>query len=268
MVRNFKVIFKATLKSFIRDRLLQLLAACALLIFLIVPALSLFSMRQVQELSITLSLSAISIILLTLTVILGSSSVWRDLDRRYLASIFGLPVSRTSYILGKFTGIVIFIMLGCILLGLVASVVIAIASAQYPSEIPISWPQVWLAILLEGLKYVLLAAIALLFSSLSTSFYFPFMATLVIYFCGSASQEVYEYITSDYGKTLSAVTRAVINSIYYLIPNFAAFDFKVQAVYGLSVALQGLLFSGVYFITYTGIILFIAVWAFNRRELA
>jgi ABC-type transport system involved in multi-copper enzyme maturation permease subunit len=241
---------------------------CALFIFLVVPALSLFSMRQVQELSVTLSLSAISIILLILTVILGSSSVWRDLDRRYLASILGLPVSRTSYILGKFTGIVIFIMIGCILLGLVATAVIALVSAQYPSDIPVQWLNIWVAIVLDGLKYVLVAAVALLFSSISTSFYFPFIATFVIYFCGSASQEVYEYIISDYGKTLSAVTRTVVSSVYYFIPNFAAFDFKVQAVYALPVSLQGLLYTGTYFLIYTSIILLIAVFAFNRRELA
>ncbi len=267
-MKNFRVIFKATLKSFVRDRLLQFLLLCALCIFLIVPALSLFSMRQVQELSITLSLSAISIILLTLTVILGSSSVWRDLDRRYLASILGLPVSRVSYILGKFAGIVIFILLGCLLLGLVATAVIALASAQYPSDVPLSWPQIWIAILSDGLKYVLVAAVAMLFSSLSTSFYFPFIATLVIYFCGSASQEVYEYITSDYGKTLSTLSRTAINTIYYCLPNFASFDFKVHAVYALPVPLQGLLFTGTYFVIYTAIILSMAVWAFNRRELA
>ncbi len=267
-MKSFRVIFVATLKSFIRDRLLQILLVCAIFIFLIVPALSLFSMRQVQELSITLSLSAISIILLILTVIVGSSSVWRDLDRRYLASILGLPVSRTSYILGKFTGIAIFIMIGCILLGLVATTVIALVSAKYPSDIPVQWLQIWIAILLDGLKYVLVAAVALLFSSLSTSFYFPFIATLVIYFCGSASQEVYEYIGSDYGKTLSAVSRRVISATYYGIPNFAAFDFKVQAVYALPVSISGLLFSGVYFLIYTSIVLMIAVWAFNRRELA
>lgn len=267
-MKNFRVIIEATLKSFIRDRLLQLLFVFAFLIFLAVPALSLFSMRQVQELSITLSLSAISLILLVLTVILGSSSVWRDLDRRYLASILGLPVSRTSYLLGKFTGIVIFIMIGCMLLGLVAAVTIALASAQYPSDIPIRWLHIFVAILMDGLKYVLVAAVAMLFSSLSTSFYFPLIATLVIYFCGSASQQVYEYITSDYGKTLPALAEIGISSIYYCIPNFAAFDFKVQAVYPLAVSLQSLLFTGVYFLVYTSIILMIAVWAFNRRELA
>lgn len=262
------MIFGATLKGFIRDRLLQFLLVCALFIFLVVPALSLFSMRQVQELSVTLSLSAISLILLILTVILGSSSVWRDLDRRYLASILGLPISRTSYILGKFTGIVVFIMIGCLLLGLVASADIAMVSAQHPSDIPVRWLQIWTAILSDGLKYVLVAAIALLFSSLSTSFYFPFIATLVIYFCGSASQEVYEYIASDYGKSMPALTKSVISAIYYCIPNFAAFDFKVQAVYPLPVPVQGLMFTGIYFLMYMSIILLITVWAFNRRELA
>lgn len=267
-MKNFNVIFEATLKGFIRDRLLQILLVLALFIFLAVPALSLFSMRQVQELSITLSLSAISIILLILTVIIGSSSIWRDLDRRYLASILGLPVSRASYILGKYTGMIIFIVIGCILLGLVASAVIMVVSIQYPSDLPVRWLQIWIAILMDGLKYVLVAAIALLFSSLSTSFFFPFIATLVIYLCGSASQEVYEYITSDYGKTISIVTKVAINTIYYCIPNFAAFDFKVQAVYALPVSIPGLLFTGVYFLMYTSIILMIAVWVFNRRELA
>ena len=267
-MKNFRVIFEATLKGFIRDRLMQLLLACALFIFLVVPALSLFSMRQVQELSVTLSLSAISIILLMLTVILGSSSVWRDLDRRYLASILGLPVSRTSYLVGKFVGIVVFIVISSILLGLVATAVITLVSAQNPSDIPVRWLQIWVAIISDGLKYILVAAIALLFSSLSTSFYFPFIATLVMYFCGSASQEVYEYVISGHGKYLSVAARTVIGAIYYCIPNFAAFDFKVQAVYPLPVPFQGLLFTGVYFLIYTSIILMVAIWAFNRRELA
>jgi ABC-type transport system involved in multi-copper enzyme maturation permease subunit len=267
-VNNFRVIFNATFKSFIRDRLIQLLFVSSFFIFLVVPALSLFSMRQVQELSVTLSLSAISIILLTVTVILGSSSVWRDLERRYLASVLGLPVSRVSYMLGKFAGIAVLILIGSILLGMCASAVIALIAGKYPSDIPVRWLHIWVAIFSDGLKYILVAAVALLFSALSTSFYFPFLATLVIYFCGNASQGVYEYITSSYGKTLSPHIKNIILSVYYLIPNFSAFDFKVQAVYPLPLSLQGLMFTGVYFMVYTSIVLIIAVWAFNRRELA
>ena len=267
-VKDYQVIFRATLKSIVRDRLLQILLACATLIFLAVPAFSIFSMRQVQELSITLSLSAISFIFLILSIILGSSSVWRDFDRRYLASVLGLPISRNSYILGKFFGITVFIMAGCLILGLVAAAAIALVSTQYPSDIPVRWLHVWIAIFFDSLKYTLVAAIALFFSSVSTSFYFPFIATLVIYFCGSASQEVYEYILSDYGKSMSLTARYIVNSQYYVLPNFAAFDFKVQAVYPLPLSLEGIVFTAIYFMCYTSIIILATIWTFNRRELA
>lgn len=267
-MNNLRAIFSATLQGFIRDRLVQILLAFALLIFLVVPALSLFSMRQVQELSVTLSLSAISAILLLLTVILGSSSVWRDLDRRYLASILGLPISRTSYILGKFGAIVVFILAGSVVLGLVASAGIALLSAQYPSETPVRWVQIWVAVLSDGVKCVLVAAVAILFSSLSTSFYLPFVATLAIYFCGSASQTVFEYVTGAYGKNLSALSRSIVTSVYYLLPNFSAFDFKIQAVYAVPIGIRDIGYTVGYFFIYTAIILMLAVWAFNRRELA
>jgi hypothetical protein len=67
---------------------------------------------------------------------------------------------------------------------------------------------------------------------------------------------------------MSPVIRSLISAVYYCIPNFAAFDFKVQAVYALAVPLQGLMFTGLYFLLYTGLVLLVAVWAFNRRELA
>src|SRR5689334_5418069 len=98
-------VVKVVLKTTIRDKVLHALLACGVLLFMLVPSFSLFSMRQVQELSITLSLSAISFILLVFTVFLGSSSIWRDVERRYTTSVLGLPISRASYVLGKFFGI-------------------------------------------------------------------------------------------------------------------------------------------------------------------
>ncbi len=71
-----------TVRSILRDRVLHALLGVALLLFLLVPVFSLFSMRQVQELSVTLCLSALSLVLLVLSVLLGASSIWRDIERR------------------------------------------------------------------------------------------------------------------------------------------------------------------------------------------
>jgi len=224
-------------------------------------------MRQVQELSITLSLSAISAILLVLTLLLSASSVWRDVDRRYTSSVLTLPGSRASYILGKFLGIALFLLLCASLLGAASFLVITISAYRYPSDIPIHWQNIMLSIVADSLKCILLAAVGLMFSTLSSSFFLPFFGSLSIYFAGSASQEVFEYINGELGKAISLPVKFLIKGVYYIIPNFSAFNLKVQAIYGLPVAVSGIAYSVTYFLIYTCILLYFSVWIFTRREL-
>jgi Cu-processing system permease protein len=256
-----------TVKWAIRDKVLHILLLLSVFLFILVPAFSLFSMRQVQELSITLSLSAASFILLIFSTLLGAASIWRDIEKRYTASLLGLPISRSSYVLGKFFGICIIILSSCVLLGILSLLVVTMSSAQYKSDIPINWFNIIIAIIADGFKYCLLASLALLISSLSTSFFMPFFTTIAIYISGSATQEVYEYISGEYGNTLSPVIKILVQSVYYVLPNFSAFNYKVQAIYGLPIPMHGLLLTLLYVLIYTAIVIMFTVWTFSRREL-
>jgi ABC-type transport system involved in multi-copper enzyme maturation permease subunit len=257
----------ANLHMIVRDRILHGVLGFGLVMLLLVPSLSSFSMRQMQEVSVTLSLSGVSLVLLVVTLLLGTSSIWRDVERRYTASILTLPVSRVTYLLAKYFSIALFLVGCALILAAVTAVVILIAAAQYPSDLPIAWGTIALAIAADVLKYLLLAAAAILLSAVSTSFFLPFFGTLAIYLAGSASQEVYEYVTGQFGQEFPARSLAVIKGIYYLLPNFAAFNFKVHAVYVLPVTAKAVLFPCVYAVTYTGLLLGLAVFVFNRREL-
>lgn len=252
----------------IRDRLFIAVLVVALLLILLVPAFALFSMRQVQELSVTLTLSSVSFVLLILSVLLGSSSIWRDIERRYTASVLTLPISRYSYVLGKFCGLSLFLAVSGLLLGAAGAVVITVISAQYPSDLPVHWGNIFLAISADILKYIMLAAIAMLFSSLSTSFFLPMFGSIAVFIAGSGSQEVYEYVSGAYGKTLSPVTVALIKGAYYSLPNYAAFNLKVQAIYGLSHSWIGLMLTLVYFLVFTVMALSGCMLLFSRRQLS
>lgn len=251
----------------IRDRVLHGVLGVAFVMLLLVPSFSSFSMRQMQEVSITLSLSATSLVLMVVTLLLGTSSIWRDVEKRYTASTLTLPVSRVSYLLAKYFAIAIFLVACGIVLFAGTSAVIIISAAQYPSDLPVNWSNVTLAISADVIKYQLLAAIALLLSAVSTSFFLPFFGTLAIYLAGSASQEVYEYVVGQFGKEIPEASVSAIKMVYYLLPNFAAFDFKVHAVYALPVLADAIIFPLAYAVTYSGVIVGLAVWAFNRREL-
>ena len=265
---NTLIICRMTIVSILRDRILHVLAASGAFLFLLVPTFSLFSMRQVQELSISLSLSMLSFLLLTFSAVLGSFSIWRDIEKRYIISLLGTPVSRPSYVIGKFSGIAVFLTVCSSIFGVVALGVIVISSAQYPSEVPIKWINIFFAIFGENLKYILLAAFALLFSSVSTSFFFPFFATVAVYLAGSGSQSVYEYVSGSDGEKISIFARLIIRGLYYVLPNFSAFEYKVQAIYALPITSGGIVAMFFYCAVYTGIVLVLSVWAFSRRELS
>jgi ABC-type transport system involved in multi-copper enzyme maturation permease subunit len=259
-------IIRITLTGIFRDRVFQgiMISTCA---FLLIPVLASLSMRQVTELSLTLSLSLISFILLLLAVFLGGTSLWKDIERRYTFSVLGLPLSRQNYLLGRFGGTALFLLLTGAVLGLAAFAVVLYANSLYPSERPIVWSNIAVSILFDVLKYILLIAVAFLFSTVSTSFFLPIFGTIATFLTGGITQQVYEFINSPAGKSLSPFVKKLATFLYYIIPNFGAFDLKVNAIYGLPIPSKGLILTIAYFIVYVGFLLSIAAAIFSRREM-
>jgi ABC-type transport system involved in multi-copper enzyme maturation permease subunit len=255
-----------TLKGVFRDRVFQGICVTAIL-FLFIPAVATLSMRLVTEVAISLSLSLISFILLILAVFLAGGSLWKDMERRYTFSVLGLPLRRSDYLLGKFFGISLFLLLVVLLLWLVTVAVAQVAAGIYPPQRPVVWMNLFLAVWFDALKYILLVAVAFLFSTVSTSFFLPVFGTIAIYLVGSASQDAFEFVNSREGQNLPAIVRGGAKGLYYFLPNFSAFDLKFNAIYGLQVSAQGLFLTFGYFVVYTAIVLLLAVMAFSRREL-
>lgn len=260
-------IIGVTLKGIFRDRVFQGIMALAVL-FLFIPSVASLSMRQVTELSITLSLSLISFILLLLSVFLGATSLWKDMERRYTFSVLTLPITRSSYLLGRFFGLALFLVLTSTLLGTVACLVIKLASGIYPSDRPVVWSWFVLAITFATLKYILLVGVALLLSTVSTSFFLPIFGTICAFLASGITQQVYEYVNSpSAAQTVSPALKPIVSIIYYLLPNLAGFDLNVNAIYGLAPNFSGLGITAAYFIAYTAILLGSAALVFNRREM-
>lgn len=259
-------VISVTMKSLFRDRVFHGILMVAVILPLI-PLLSTLSMRQVTELSITLTLSLLSFLLLLLATFLGGTSLWKDMERRYTFSVLSLPMTRASYLLGKFAGIALFLTVTTLLLGLVGCVVIWVVSLGYPPDRPVVWANIVLAVLFDTVKYILLVAFAVLFSTVSTSFFLPIFGTIATFLVGNSSQQVYDYIHSQAGQILPAFIRQCATALYYVLPNFSAYDFTVNAIYGVPVDPGGVLLILVYSLVYIAIVLSLAIAVFSRREL-
>ena len=259
-------VLSVTIRGIFRDRVFHGILLTSV-IFLFIPSISTLSMRQVTELSATLSLSLISFILLLLSVFLGGTSLWRDMERRYSFSVLGLPITRSGYLFGRFAGVAGFIFLTSLALGAVACAVVWYASGIYPPSRPVVWSTLFLAIIFDALKYILLVAVSFLLSTVSTSFFLPVFGTISTFLVGCASQQVYDFVNSPAAKGISPIVRKSASALYYLLPNFSAFDLKVNAIYSIAVSPGGLLLTAAYFTVYTAMVLALAASIFSRREL-
>lgn len=259
-------IFIVTFKGILRDRVFRGIIMAGIL-FPLIPSVSSLSMRQGTELSISLSLSLLSFTLLLLSIFLGGTSLWKDIERRYTFNVLSLPLTRASYLLGKFFAIACFIVLTTVILGLISGAVIWFTSGTYQSLRPIVWTNVATAFVFCSLKYILVIAVSFLVSAVSTSFFLPIFGTISFFIVGSATQEVYDYLHSSTILTVAPVVKNIANTLYYILPNFSAFDLEVNAVYGISLSPRGMIWTSVYFVIYTAVLLTLSTIIFSRREM-
>lgn len=255
-----------TLKGIFRDRVFHGIIVVGI-IFLLIPSVCSLSMRQVTELSITLSLSLLSFILLLLAVFLGGTSLWKDIERRYTFSVLSLPIDRWSYLFGKFMGVALFMTMTACVLGGIALLIVWLVSGTYPPDRPVDWSYLVAAIAFDVFKYLLLIAIAILFSTVSTSFFLPVFGTICIFIVGCASQQVYDYLHSSTSVDIAPYVKKVATVLYYVLPNFSAFDLKVNAIYAIAPDGKGLVLTVLYCFVYTSLILISAALLFLHREM-
>ena len=262
-----KQIIMITLKGIFRDRIFQGIMALAVL-FLVIPSAASLSMRQVTELSITLSLSLISFIMLLLAVFLGATSIWKDIERRYTFSVLSLPVSRPAYLAGRFLGVALFMLITASFLGVLAMIAIKAASFIYPSVRPVLWSAIAAAILFDALKYIIVVAVTMLLATVSTSFFLPVFGAVSTYLAGTITQQVYDYLQTSSAQTeVFTIVRKGAILFYYVIPNLSGFDLKIHAIYALPIDVKGAVLTALYFVVYTGIVLSVGTLVFARREM-
>ena len=260
-------VIQVTLRGIFRDRIFQGIMMLSV-IFLFIPSIASLSMRQMTELTTTLSLSLISFIMLLLSVFLGSMSIWKDIERRYSFSVLSLPISRTSYIWGRFFGIALFMLSAATFLGAMAMIAIKFATYGYPPNRPVVWNAIIITVFFDVLKYLLVVAVTMLLSTVSTSFFLPVFGAISAYLSGTVTQPVFDYLeTPSAQAAVSVFIRKAAVVLYYILPNLSGFDLKVHAIYSIPFSVNGLLYTIIYFVVYILVLLSIASILFFRREM-
>ena len=138
-----------TFREAVRDRVLYGVLGMALLFELFALALGEMALDQGTRVVLDIGLAALSLFSVLVAVFLGSSLLYKEIDRKTLYVILPKPLRRHEFLLGKFFGIVV---TALVFICLTASVQLTVAALQVGLA-------GWMALLtLAGLGVVLVLA--------------------------------------------------------------------------------------------------------------
>jgi len=248
-------IAKNAFREAVRDRILYNLILFVLLITVSAMFLGELSDGQEARVIVNLGLSSTLIFGAFISIFVGVSLVWKEIEKRTVYSIFSKPIGRGEFIVGKYLGLCLTLLVNVAIMGLgVTLALLYVGGGRFIAG-------VWAAVLLIYLELTILTAVAIMFSSFST----PALSALLTFFVFIIGH--FSSALRDLARELSSpAAKLVFDGIYYLLPNFAHFSFITETSNAMAVPLAMIGTAIVYAIVFNVILLTITVVIFSRRN--
>ncbi len=266
-MRVIGTIALSVFRESVRDKVLYNLLLFAVLLIGASYLLGQLTAGQDMKIIKDLGLSATSIFGLFIAVFIGIGLVWKEVERRSIYSLLAKPITRVDFILGKYAGLVLTLLVN---LAVMAAALYAVLAAMWwlgpPSlvavlDAPPLDPRMLLAVALIFVELALVTALALFFSTFSS----PILSavfTFGLYVVGQFNADLKHFEQVVDSRTAAWLARA----LYYLLPNLAPFDIKALVVHGRPVSSGYVLLTVGYGLVYIAFVLLAAILVFRRRD--
>lgn len=254
----FKTIFtiaRNTFREAVRDRVLYNLVLFVLLITAGAIFLGDLTAGHEARMIVNLGLGASLLFGAFISIFVGVSLVSKEIEKRTVYAIFSKPIGRGEFIVGKYIGLCLTLLVNVLIMGVGVSLALFYVGGGALTA------SVWGAILLIYLELAILTAVAILFSSFSS----PSLSALLTFFIFVIGH--FSASLRDFADRLgSAFAKFFFGAIYYILPNLSFYEFTTHAANAEkpSASLLGGAFA--YAIVYVSILLAITILVFSRRN--
>jgi len=243
-----------TFREAIRNRILYLLLVFAVALILCAQAVSLMTVGSEEKIIKDFGLATIDIFGVLTSVLLGIGLVSREIERRTVYVLLAKPIHRAEFVLGKYFGLVLTLLVNT---AVMTAWFFGVLVAKGIADTGLAK-----AIVLLFLQFLLITALAILFSCLSNPIV-SCILTLALYVVGHLLWS-FDLLKA---RLTSAAARAVCTLLESLLPDLSHFDVKGQVVHGLPVSGGDMAFAFGYLALYGTAVLLLACAVFQRREM-
>ena len=257
MLGRIATITANTFREAVRDRVLYNLVLFVLIIIGAAIFIGELSGGQERKVIVDLGLSAMLIFGVFIAIFVGVGLVYKEIERRTVYAIFSKPVGRGEFLIGKYLGLCLTLLVNVAIMGAGVSLALIYISRGWDPLALSIWP----AILLIYVELMILTGVALLFSSFSS----PALSALLTFFV---------FIIGHFSKDLQSLSssmpsraaRYLFAGLYYLLPNLGNLTFITPAAHGQRPQPPEVAVAVLYSLIYIVVILTAATVIFRRRN--
>ncbi len=240
----------------VRDKLLYLLVSMGIVFMLLSLIAGQMAVGDPYQVIQSMGFWIMGIWGLMAVIYMGSNILGREFQRRTIYLVLSRPVNRTTFIIGKFAGMLL------VLFSVFFLLVIFWLPEIWFAGIKIKSQHLWALVFIFG-EWIMLASFSIFFASFTTPVLHNFFI-LGISFLGHMSNDL--RLLVERGK-LSEGVAYLIKAIYFALPNLEALNFRENAIFSLPIP-DDLLFLGItIFMGWSISILLAAIIIFSRRKL-
>lgn len=251
---NALLIAANTFRESIRDRLMAGVLVAGLVLLGITQLVTTLAMGEGRRLTVDLGLTSISLLGLFVVILVGTSLVAKELERRTIYTLLARPLSRPSYIVGKWLGLSGALWVVAAVVGAGLGMVLALRGWG-GHGLPLVQ-----GVYLAGLELTVVAAIAVMFSALSSPV-LSALYTLGLFAVGQWSDDLRAFAT----KFPPALGR-MLETFANLVPNLPLFNMRTLVADGHGTTALHLGLATAYALVYVGCTLALAAAAFETRD--
>jgi ABC-type transport system involved in multi-copper enzyme maturation permease subunit len=261
------IVARGVFKESIRDRIPYNLVFFAVLLMAASFLLAQLTAGQDVKIIKDLGLAAATLIGVIIAVFIGVGLVAKEVDRRSIYALLSKPITRSQFILGKYLGLVLTLAANLAVMAVAYYCVLAYLDWLTSPNIRVGWeapamdPRLLKAFLLIGVELMLVTALALFFSTFSSTFLSAAL-TLAIFVIGHFSEDLRTLETLGASSSISTVGKW----LYFVVPNLAPLNITSAVVHGETVSAQHMLLASGSIALYVAVLLVAATLIFNRRD--
>ena len=250
---NVLAIAAVTLREALRRKVQVNLLLFAIVLVVASLVLSTLTIGEMHRIAADLGLTAMQLMGSLIAVFLGASLVAGDVERRVVYPILAKPVSRAQYLLGRYCGLAATLVLNLAVMGAtLAAMLVLEARSLRPLDAALLSAYGMMAV-----QFLVVAAVAVLFSSLTTT-------TLAVIFALAVT--IAGRLSNDLRTLWTGPGAGIGRGLWYLVPNLSALSLNESVVYRTPPPGTAWL-AALYALLYAAAVLALAAATFERRDL-